>query len=113
MIRAVRQRDGEIDDREAERPLLDRVRHARFDRGDVLAWHHAARDLVLEGEALPARQGPDLDHRVAELTVAAGLLLVAAARGGSALDGLAVADLGLGGVDADLEAGGEPLHGDP
>ena len=79
MVGAVRQRHGEIDHRKAQRPAFERIPHAGLDRGDVLARHHAAGDLVLEGEALAARQRLDLDHHVAELAVAAGLLAVPSA----------------------------------
>ena len=79
VIGAVDQRDREIDHREAERAVLERVDDALLDRRDVIARHHAAGDLLLELEAGAARQRLDLEHHVAELAVTAGLLLVAAA----------------------------------
>jgi hypothetical protein len=52
-----------------------------LDRRDPLAGHGAAGDLVVELETLAARQRLDLDDDVAELAVAARLLLVAARLG--------------------------------
>ena len=92
MIGAVDQGHRQIDHREAERPMLERVDDALLHRRDVIARHHAAGDLVLELEAGAARQRPDLHHHVAELAVAAGLLLVPAADRDRFLDGLAIAD---------------------
>ena len=51
VIRAVGQRHRNIDHREAERPVLERVDHAFLDRRDVIARHRAAGDLLLELEA--------------------------------------------------------------
>ena len=56
-----------------------------LDRGDELARDRAAEDLVDELEVAAARQRLDLDLAVAELAVAAGLLLVPAVRLGRAL----------------------------
>ena len=84
VIGAVDQRHRDVDHREAERAVLERVDDALLDRRDVIARHHAAGDLVLELEAGAARQRLDVEHDVAELAVAAGLLLVAAAHAGSA-----------------------------
>ena len=79
VIGAVRQIDGEVDDREAERSLHHPVADALLDRRNILLGHDAAGDRVGEGEACAARQRLDLDDDVAELAVAARLLLVAAA----------------------------------
>ena len=79
VIGAVDQRHRDVDHRKAERAVLERVDHALLDRRDVVARHHAAGDLLLEHEAGAARQRLDVEHDVAELAVAAGLLLVAAA----------------------------------
>ena len=70
--------------------------------------------VILSSNAKPSPRGSGLhlDHRVAELAVAAGLLLVPAAGAGRRLDGLAIADLGLAGLDADLEARLQALEGD-
>ena len=93
--------------------MLERVDDALLDRRDVVARHHAAGDLVLELEAGAARQRLDLEHDVAELAVAAGLLLVAAALRDRLADGLAIADRSAGRVDdRHREAIGEPLGGD-
>ena len=80
MVGAVGQRHRHVDHREAaERPVLQIVRHADLDRGDELPRHHAAGDLLGELEAGAARQRLDVEHHVAELAVAARLLLVPAA----------------------------------
>ena len=59
-------------------------------------------------KSLAARQRLHADLAVAELAVAAGLLLVAAVALGRGLDGLAVGDLGLLEVDLDLVALAQP-----
>src|SRR6187455_1675035 len=76
VIGAVDQGHRDIDDREAQRTLHRCIPYACLDRGDPLLGHDSARDLLLELEALAARQGPHLDHGVAELAMAARLLLV-------------------------------------
>ena len=58
------------------RDVLD----ALLDRRDVLPRDRAAEDVVLELEVAAARQRLDPDLAVAELAVAAGLLLVPAVR---------------------------------
>ena len=92
--------------------MLERVDHALLHRRDVVARHHAAGDLLLELEAGRARQRLDLEHHVAELAVAAGLLLVPAAHGDRLADGLAIADGRRLRHDRHAEAVGEPLGGD-
>ena len=92
--------------------MLERVDDAFLDRRDVVARHHAAGDLVLEGEARAARHRLDVEHDVAVLAVAAGLLLVPAALDDAFADGLAVADGRLPPLDGDAEAVGEPFGGD-
>ena len=79
MIRAVDQRHRDIDHRETQRPFLQVIDDALLDRGNEIARHDAAVDLVLEDEAGAARQRLDLEHDIAELAVTAGLPLVAAA----------------------------------
>ena len=79
VIGAVDQRHRDVDDGKSQRAVLERVDHAFLDRGDVVARHHAAGDLLLEHEAGAARHRLDVEHDVAELAVAARLLLVAAA----------------------------------
>ena len=63
-----------------------------LDRRDELARDRAAEDVVDELEVAAARQRLELDLAVAELAVAAGLLLVAAVRLGRRRDRLAVGD---------------------
>ena len=92
VIRAVDQRHRQVDHLEAERSVLERIDDAFLDRRNVIARHYAAGDLVLELESGAARQRLDLEHHVAELAVAAGLLLVAAALLDRLLDRLPVAD---------------------
>src|SRR6185436_20710858 len=79
VVGAVDERHRKIDHREPKRPVLERVDYAFFHRRDVVARHHTAGDAILELEAGPTRQRLDLEHHVAELTVTAGLLLMAAA----------------------------------
>ena len=57
MVGAVEQRRLDIDHREAERPLHQRVAHAIFDGAEILPWHHAAMDLLVELHARAARAG--------------------------------------------------------
>ena len=92
MVGAVGQRDGHIHHLEAERSLFERLDRAFLDRRDEVSRHHAAADLVLELEAGAARQRLDVEHDIAELAVAAGLLLVPAALDDAFLDGFVVAD---------------------
>ena len=51
VIGAVDQRHMQVDHREAERPMLERVDHALLYRRDIVARHHAAGDALLELEA--------------------------------------------------------------
>src|SRR6185312_6850765 len=76
VVGAVDQRDLDVDHLKAERALLEGLDAALLDRGNVVARHHAAGDLVLELEARTARQRLDVEHHVAELAVAAGLLFM-------------------------------------
>ena len=78
VVAAVDQGHRDVDHREAQRALLHRVADALLDRRDPLLRHGAAVDLLLELEAFAARQRADFDDHVAELAVAARLLLVAA-----------------------------------
>ena len=79
MIAAVRKIDGEIDDRKAERTVHHLLLHAGLDGRNVLLRHDAAGDRIGERKSRAARQRLDLDDDVAELAVAARLLLVPAA----------------------------------
>ena len=101
-----------IDDGEAERPAREAVDHALFHRADIVARHRAADHLFVEFEARAARHRLDLQHHVAELAMAAGLLLVAAALGDRFADGLLIADRGRLRFDVDAKAVLEPLERD-
>src|SRR5208282_5639844 len=99
MIGAVDQCNVEVNHRETERAMLERVDNALFDRGNVVARHYAAGDLVFEGKAGAARHRLDLEHHVAVLAVAARLLFMPAALGNAFADGLAIADARLTTLD--------------
>src|SRR4029077_15390378 len=98
----------DVDHGEPERAVLERVDDALLHRRDVIARHHAALDLLTEGEARAARQRLYVEHDVAVLTVPARLLLVTAALHDALLDGLAVTDRGLVRGGGDAEAVGQP-----
>ena len=104
MIRAVGQRHLHVDDGKAERPARQSVDHALFHRADIVPRHRAADHLFLELEAAAARHRLDLQHHVAELAVAAGLLLVTAALGDRFADGFLIADRRRLRFDVDAEA---------
>ena len=78
---------------------MDPLLHGR----DELARNRAAEHLVGEVEVRAPGQRLDADPAVAELPVAAGLLLVAAVRLGARRDGLAVGDARELQVDLDAE----------
>src|SRR6187397_3232848 len=81
----------EVDHREAgEEAAEPGVLDAFFDGRDELPGNRAAEDVVDELEVAPARQRLDLDLAIAELPVAARLLLVSAVRLGGRGDRLAV-----------------------
>ncbi len=90
-------------------PRVEPVDNALFHRADIVARHRAADHLLGELEALAARQRLDVEHDIAELPVAAGLLLVAAALDDRLADGLLVADRGWMRGDLDAEAVAQPL----
>ena len=79
VIGAVREIDSEIHHRESKGPMRHPFAHAKFHGGDVGLGHHAAGDRICEAEARAARCWCNLHHDIAELAVAAGLLLVATA----------------------------------
>ena len=85
-------------------PRVEPVDHALFHRADIVRRHRAADDLLVEFEAGAARHRLDLEHDVAELAMAAGLLLVPAALGDRFADGLLIADRGRMRFDVDAEA---------
>ena len=92
VVAAVDQRDRAIDHFEAERALAHRLADAVLDRRDPLLGDRSAVDLFLEVEAGAAGQRFHFDDHVAELAVAARLLLVTALLGHRFADRFAVAD---------------------
>src|SRR5207247_2378241 len=74
--------------------------------------HHPAGDLLGERETGAARQRLDVEHHVAELAVAARLLLVPAALHDRLADGLAISDLRRAALDRDAETIGKTLGRD-
>ena len=91
MERPVEDGCPEVDHREAgEEAAHPRVLDALLDGRDELPRDRAAEDVVDELEVAAARQRLDLDLAVAELAVAARLLLVPAVRLGGRGDRLAV-----------------------
>ena len=91
---------------------MQSVDHALFHRADIVARHRAADHLFVKLETGAARHRLDFQHDVAELAVAAGLLLVAAALGDRLADGLLVTDRGRMRFDVDAEAVAQPLQRD-
>ena len=77
-----------------------RLDDALFDGGDEVAGDRAAEDFVAELEAAAAGHGLHANLAVAELAVAAGLLLVASLRLGLGADGFAIGH--LGGLEGDF-----------
>src|SRR4029077_10410995 len=73
----------------------------------------AADHLFAELEALATRQRLDLQHNVAELAVAAGLLLVPAALADLLANGLLIADRRRMRFDVDAETVAQALQRDP
>ena len=105
MVRAVVERDAEVDHRVAgEVAAHARFLDALFDRRNELPRDRAAEDLVDELELAAARQRLHPDLAVAELAVPAGLLLVPAVRLDARRDRLAVGDARRLEVDLDAEA---------
>src|SRR6185295_14188747 len=112
VVGAVRQRDVDVDDGEAERPARETVDYALLDRADIVARYRTADDLFVKFKPHAARHRLDLQHNVAELAVAAGLLLVPAALGDRFADRLQIADRGRLRLDVDAEAILEALERD-
>ena len=112
MIGAVEQRHGDVDDGEAQRPVLQIVFDADLHRRDELARDDAAGDLLGELEAGAARPRLDVEHHVAELAVPARLLLVAAAHLRAIADRLLVGNEARLALDRDAVLALQPLGGD-
>ena len=113
MIGAEHQIDRNIHDGKAQRPLLAIPQDSVFHRRDILLRHHAADDRIAELEAGAARPGFDGEEHVAELAVAAGLLLVAALDALDALaDGLLVGNLRRIGDERQFELVAQPVERD-
>ena len=91
MIRAVVDGDFEIDHRKAGQKAVGGGFHdSFFDGGNEIARNRAAEDFVGEFELPAARQRLHANPAIAELAVAAGLLLVAALHVGPAANGFAI-----------------------
>ena len=104
MVRAVVQHGGQAHHRVARQGApLDALPQALFHRGEEALGHRAAHNPLAEFQAF-AVAGGELDPNVAELAVAAGLLLVPALDLYGFTDGLAVGDLGFlqGDIHAEL-----------
>ena len=105
VVRPVEDRGAEVDHRVAgQEAAQPRVLDALLDGRDELPRDRAAEDVVDELEVAAARQRLEPDLAVAELAVAAGLLLVAAVRLGRRGDRLAVGNARQLEVDLDAEA---------
>jgi len=92
MIAAIDQSHCAIDDLEAERSLHHRLADAVLDGRYPLLGYRSAVDLLFEYEAVAPVQRTDLDDDVAELAMAARLLLVAAVLPDRFADRFAIAD---------------------
>ena len=90
---------------------LGRFDDAFFNRGNVLPRNGTAHDGVDELKSLAAWLRLELNPAVAELAVAAGLLLVPALDPHFFLDGLAVGDFGDVELDLDVELALEAFDG--
>src|SRR5690606_34960719 len=86
------------------------VHGAIFDRAEILSWHHTAMDLLIEAEPRATFAGPHLHDHIAELAVAARLLLVLAALCRGAPDRLAIGGLRTARGNADPELALEPVE---
>ena len=94
MIAAVVELGAQARHREARQNALDEVlAQALFDRRNEVARHRAADDCIDELEIRARLGGGELNPHVAELAVAAALLLVAALHLNRLADGLAVGNL--------------------
>ncbi len=76
-----------------EEPFDARLLDPFLDRGDEVLRNGSSEDLVRELELRATRKGLEADPAVRELTVASGLLLVAAVGLERSVDGLAIRDL--------------------
>src|SRR5688572_24682984 len=112
MERAVEYRGPEVDHRVAgEEAAHARILDALLDRRNELARNGTAEDVVDELEVAATGQRFELDLAVAELAVAAGLLLVPAVRLGRGRDGLPVGNPWQLQVHLDPEPAFELRHG--
>src|SRR3546814_21161184 len=92
VIAAVDQRHCYVDHGKAQRSLLHRIPDALLDGGNILPGHRSAMDALVELEAFAATQRLPLDDNIAELTLAAGLLLVPPALGAALANHFLLAD---------------------
>ena len=111
MVGAVRQGDGHVRHRKAQRPAFQCVASTLLHGGDPMSGDDAAGDAIGELEPFSAGQGPDLEHDVGELAMAAGLLLVPSALRHGPLDGFAVGHPWAREQHIDAVAALQPLEG--
>src|SRR6202451_3361539 len=104
VVRAVDQRHVQVDDRETERAVLERVDNAFLHRRNIVAGHDAAGDLVLERKSRTARHRFYIQYDVAVLTMATRLFFVTAALHDALTNGFAVTDARLATLDGDAIA---------
>src|SRR5947209_5243569 len=112
MVRTIGQRHLHVDDGKAERPPLQSIDHALFHRADIIPRNGAADHCLAELKAAAAWQWLDLQNDVAELAMAAGLLLVAAALGDGLADRLLISNRRRLRFDLDAEAVAQSLQRD-
>ena len=103
MVRPVRQRNAEIDNRISRKNTLRHCLHdSLLDGRAVLLRNDPADDLVYELETTPPRKGLNIQPSVSELPASPGRFLVTSLDGRLALDGLLVGN--LRGLEVDLES---------
>src|ERR1700678_1671124 len=101
----------QVDHGKTQRPVREAVDHAFLDRGNVVAGHDAAGDLIFKRKAGAARHRLDVEHDIAELAMAARLFLVPAALDDTLADGFAITDRRLAAFERDAITIAEPLGG--
>src|ERR1700685_2043345 len=69
VVRAVDQRHMQVDDRETERAVLERIDNALLHRGNVVAGHNATGDLVLERKSRAPRHRFYVQYNVTVLAM--------------------------------------------
>ena len=111
MVLAVVDRDAHVLDRKSgERPLAQHLTHALLHRREVLPGNRPAHHIVHELKARAAPERLDAQKHLAELSGAAGLLLVPAVSLGGPRDGLPVRDARRMSLDVHAVALGHALE---